>query len=355
MKYWKPIVIILVSIGILAFIKIKFLSQPVAAPTGPGAGGPPKPMKVSGFVTSIGSIDNNVYATGTLVANESVNISPEVGGKLVYLQINEGAFVSKGQLIARVNDADLQAQLKRLTVQLKIAEDKAERAKKLTDLNGLSIDEYETALNNLNVLRADIEYTKTLIAKTEIKAPFSGKLGFKNISEGAYVAPGTILTTLEQTDPLKLEFAIPEKYAPMTKNGSTVNFQIDGYKDDFQAKVYAIQPSIDLQNRSVILRAQASNNRQLLKPGAFARIELSLGKDNQTIMVPTEAIIPILKGQQVLLVKNGVVVPQKVTPGVRTDAKVQILEGLSAGDTIVTTGLMSLRPGMPVEIVKVLD
>jgi membrane fusion protein (multidrug efflux system) len=354
MKYWKPLLVLVILIAGLAFAKIKFLTKETPPPM-MAAAGPMKAAKVSGYVTVLSELDNAVYATGTLLPNEMVNISPEVGGKLTYLNITEGAFVSKGQLIAKVNDSDLQAQLKKLQVQLKIAEDKTDRAKKLVDLNGLSIDEYENALNALNVLKADMDYTKTLIAKTEIRAPFSGKMGFKNISEGAYVTPGQVLTTLEQTDPLKVEFSIPERYAPQTKNGSAISFKIDGYSNDFSAKVYAINPSIEANNRSVLLRAKAGNAGNQLKPGAFARIQLSLGKDPSALMVPTESIIPILKGQQVLTVKDGVVTPAKVVLGVRTDTKVQVLEGLLAGDTVITTGLMSLRPGAPVEIIKIVQ
>lgn len=134
-----------------------------------------------------------------------------------------------------------------------------------------------------------------------------------------------------------------------------ISFHIDGFKENFNAKVYAINPSILANNRSILIRASARNSNGQLKPGAFARIQLSLGKDANTIMVPTESIIPILKGQQVLTVKDGVVAPAKVVLGVRTDTKVQILEGLQAGDTVITTGLMSLRPGAPVEIIKIVQ
>lgn len=344
----------MIIIGALAFIKIKFFPSPNKKPAQASAGGPPPAARVDGFVTSYAPLDNQVYATGNLLANESVNISPEVPGKLVYLNLPEGQLVQKGQLLAKVNDADLRAQLKRLEIQIKIAENKVERADKLRAINGLSIEEYEDALNSLNVLRADIDYTKTLIDKTEIKAPFSGKLGFKNVSDGSFVNTSDVLAQLHQVNPIKVEFSVPERYAPELAIGNIIRFTVDGISETFQAKVYAIEPSIDVNSRSVVLRARAENGKQLLKPGAFARIMLSTGVDEKAIMIPTQAVIPILKGQQVLKVTNGVVQPQRVTLGFRDADRVQITEGLAAGDTIVTTGILSLRPGMPVEIKSIM-
>lgn len=354
MKIWKPILILLIIVGALAAIKIFFFQAPV--PQGPmGAGGPPPAMPVSGYVATTSTLDNQVYATGNLIANELISVKPEVSGKLIYLNIPEGQLVTKGQLLAKVNDADLKAQLKKLQVQLSIAESKVERAKKLLDINGLSVEEYENALNSLNILKADMEYTQTLIDKTDIRAPFSGRLGFKNISDGSYISPNDVLTTLQQVNPIKLEFSIPEKYAPQVRQGNTVNFDIDGFDQTFKATVYAIEPAIDQNSRSVVLRAKADNSSNLLKPGAFARVKLSTGTNNNAILVPTQAVIPILKGQQVLKVVNGEIVPAKVTLGFRDEKKVEVLDGIVEGDTIVTTGLMSLRAGSKVIINKLTE
>lgn len=354
MKFWKPLLVIVVIIGALIAGKIFLFPSPHVA-RGNQAGGPPPATSVTGFVTSYYPLDNQVYATGSLIANEIVNIAPEVAGKLTYLNIPEGQIVQKGQLIARVNDADLQAQLKKLEVQLAIAKSKEDRAKKLLDINGLSVEEYEDALNSHNILKAEIEYTRTLIAKTEIRAPFTGKLGFKLISDGSFVSTATVLTTLQQINPVKIEFSVPERYAPQVKTGNSISFQIDGYKQLFTAQVYALQPDIDVASRSVVMRARADNASGILKPGSFARISLSMGVDEKAIMVPTQAIIPVLKGQQVFVAENGVVVARPVTLGFRGDTKVQITEGLKVGDTVLTTGLMSLRPGSNVIVNNIID
>ncbi len=354
MKYWKPLLIAIIVIGALIAGKIYLFPSPYAAQSNNG-GGPPPAANVTGYVTTFLSLDNQVYATGSLIANEVIDLSPEVVGKLTYLNVPEGQIIQKGQLIARVNDADLQAQLKKLEVQLSIAKSKEDRAKKLLDINGLSVEEFEDALNSHNILKAEIEYTKTLIAKTELRAPFTGKIGFKLISDGSFVNTSSVISTLQQINPVKVEFSIPERYIPLVKSGNIISFQIDGYKQSFKAQVYAIEPNIDVASRSVVMRAKAENAAGLLKPGAFARINLSLGVDEKAIMVPTQAIIPILKGQQVYIIENGVAVAKPVTLGFRGDTKVQITEGLDVGDTVLTTGLMSLKEGSKVIVNKFID
>lgn len=355
MSYWKPIIVVLIVIGALIAGKIFLFPAPNTSKPGPAAGGPPPATAVSGYVTSYQQLDNQVFATGSLLANEIINITPEVSGKLIYLNIPEGQVIQKGQLLARINDTDLRAQLKKLEVQLTIAQNKMDRAKKLLDINGLSVEEYEDALNSYNVLKADIEYTQALLEKTEIRAPFTGKLGFKLISDGGFVNTTSVISTLQQINPIKVEFSIPEKYAPKTQVGNTIHFKVDGYTESFTAKVYAIEPNVDIASRSVMLRARAENPSNKLKPGSFARISLSMGVDDKAIMVPTQAIIPILKGQQVFVAENGTVVAKPVTLGFRGDKKIQIVDGLNAGDTVITTGLMSLRAGAPVIIKSITD
>lgn len=354
MKYWKPLLFIIILIGVLVLGKIFLFPNPNTQIKA-SAGGPPPPTSASGYVANFHPLDNQVYATGSLIANEIVDISPEVAGKIVYLNISEGQVVSKGQLLARVNDADLQAQLKKLEVQISISKSKEDRAKKLLDINGLSVEEYEDALNSNNILKAEIEYTKALIAKTEIRAPFTGKLGFKMVSDGSFVSTSTVISTLQQINPIKIEFSVPERYTQQVKVGNTISFKVDGLTDNYTATVYAVQPNIDVNSRSVVMRAKANNATNILKPGAFARINLSLGVNEKAIMIPTQAIIPVLKGQQVFIVHNGIVKAQPVTIGFRGDEKVQVLEGINVGDTILTTALMSVREGSPVIINKIVE
>ena len=230
MKYWKPLLFIIVLIGVLALGKIFLFPTPNVKPK--GASGPPPPTSASGYIATYHPLDNQVYATGSLIANEIVDISSEVAGKIVYLNISEGQVINKGQLLARVNDADLQAQLKKLEVQLTIAKSKEDRAKKLLDINGLSVEEYEDALNSNNILKAEIEYTKALLAKTEIRAPFTGKLGFKMVSDGSFLSTSTVISTLQQINPIKIEFSIPERYTQLVKVGNTISFKVDGLEQE---------------------------------------------------------------------------------------------------------------------------
>lgn len=354
MKFLKPVLIAAIIIGALILGKIFFFPSPQSQKKDQPSG-PPPPAGVVGYVVKYETLENQVYATGSLIANEMVQIMPEVAGRLVQLNLSEGQVVQKGQLIGKINDAELKAQVKKQQVQLTIAENKVERAQKLLDINGLSVEEYEDALNSLNVLKAEIDYLKTLIDKTEIRAPFSGQLGFKQVSEGAYVTTSTVLTSLQQINPIKIEFSIPEKYASKVKIGNSVTFSVDGFNQKFEAKVYALEPNVDMNSRSLVLRARADNASQKLKPGAFARIELNLGEDSQAVMIPTQAVIPVLKGQQVYVAQNGEALAKPIVLGFRGDKKVQVLEGLSVGDTVITTGLMSMKPGSKVNIKSIIE
>lgn len=354
MKFLKPVLIVAIIIGALILGKIFFFPSPQSQKKDQPSG-PPPPTAVVGYVVKYATLENQVYATGSLIANESVQIMSEVAGRLVQLNLSEGQLVQKGQLIGKINDAELKAQVKKQKVQLTIAQNKVERAQKLLDINGLSVEEYEDALNSLNVLKAEIDYLQTLIDKTEIRAPFSGRLGFKHVSEGAYVTPSTILSTLQQVNPIKLEFSIPEKYASKVKVGNSVTFTVDGYDQNFVAKLYALEPNVDMNSRSLVLRAKADNSSQVLRPGAFARIQLNLGDDSQAVLIPTQAVIPVLKGQQVYIVQNGEAVAKPVVLGFRGDKKVQVVEGLSVGDTVITTGVMSMKPGSKVKIKSIVE
>ena len=297
---------------------------------------------------------NTVYASGTVIPNEEVSLQSEASGRLIKLNIREGSFVKKGELIAKIDDSDLQAQLRKINFEEELAKQIEARQKKLLDIDAISKEEYDIAVNNVNTLSADRELLAVNIEKTEVRAPFSGYIGFKNISVGAYLTPGVPIATLVQTNPAKIDFPIPEKYASLLQVGQKVTFQVDGIEKFFEADIAAIDPQVDEELRTLRLRAVTPNTDRTLLPGMFVRLTVPLGIE-EVIMVPTDAIVPILKGKMVYLMRNGKALEQEVTTGLRTDQNVQIREGLEIGDTIIVSALMSLKPGMQVKAEQVVN
>ncbi|MBT1703565.1 efflux RND transporter periplasmic adaptor subunit [Chryseosolibacter indicus] len=321
----------------------------------PVAGGPRKqgPLTVDGFVVKQSSVSENVQVPGSLLPFEETQIRAEVGGRIVRLNINEGSHVAKGTLLVKLFDEDLQALLKKLQVQLKIAEKTEERNRELLKINGISQQEYDLSQLGVENLKADIESTNIAISKTEIRAPYSGVIGLRNVSLGSYVSPQDIIAVIRQVDQLKLEFAVPEKYARDMNRGYIVRFRVDGGERDHQGVVIATESSVNQTTRTLLVRAQVKGNNKELVPGIFAKINLQLGKNDQALLVPSQAVIPTARNKQVALFKKDSVTFAVVETGIRDSAFVQVLSGLKAGDTIITTGLMAIRPNAKVKIKKV--
>jgi membrane fusion protein (multidrug efflux system) len=349
----KSVLIVIAVIAI--FLAIKFIFLQPEAGNAPKPGMASGPVNVTGFIIKPKTLDNKIYSSGTLVANEEVELHPEVSGKLIYLLNKEGIFVTKGTLLAKVNDAELQAQFKKLELQQKLAEEKEKRLKGLLEINGISQEEYDIAVHNRLSIAADKEFIQAQIAKTEVRAPFSGKLGLKQVSEGGFVSSSTILGTIQQTNPLKIDFSIPEKYAPVISVGDSVIFRIENNPNAFVGKVSAIEPRIDPSTRNLTVRAIYANTVSNLIPGAFAKIEVISSRKQAAIMIPTEAIIPELKSKKVFISKDGKAFPVKVETGVRNDAYVEVLSGLSPGDTVIQTGIMSVKPESPLKFMKITE
>jgi membrane fusion protein (multidrug efflux system) len=247
----------------------------------------------------------------------------------------------------------LQAQLKKLQVQMKLSTEQEQRAKKLLDISGVSQEEYDISLNQLNALKADEEFTRAQIAKTELRAPFNGSIGLKNVSEGSYVSPNQTIAWIQQVDPVKIDFSIPEKYSAMVGQNAKIKFTTANSGETFTGTVYAIQPRIDVGTRTLQVRALSPNKEGKIIPGSFVKVQLTLKEYENAIMVPTQAIVPVLKGKTVFVVKGGKAQSQKVETGIRTDSTIQIIEGINAGDTVITTGLMQIRPNTPVKVTGV--
>ncbi|MFA5834262.1 MAG: efflux RND transporter periplasmic adaptor subunit [Bacteroidota bacterium] len=316
----------------------------------PRPGAPSGILTVNGVVLEFQELDNIVRSSGTVLASESVDLVTEAAGRIEKISFTEGAHVSNNDLLVKINDDDLQAQLKKTELQIKLAVEQEKRQKQLYEINGISKEQYDIALNQVNTLKADKENLVASIRKREIRAPFEGRIGLRYVSEGSYVSSTTRIASIQKISLLKVDFSIPEKYSDKVSVGDIVQFNSEETKLQFAGKLYAIEPKIDPTTRTLQLRALVDNKNERILPGAYVQIELRLKKITDALMVPTQTIIPVLKGQSLFVKKNGVAVAIPVKTGMRTASLVQITEGISVGDTVLTTGLMQLRTGMPVNV-----
>jgi membrane fusion protein (multidrug efflux system) len=344
----KTFVIIALIIAVLALIKIFFLSPKQPQQGGP-AGGKAPAVPVSVVVVKGATVQNKITVSGNVMANEEALLKPESPGKIISLDIKEGAEVQKGQLLAKLNDASLQAQLKKGGVQQKLAAEKELRLKQLLAVKGVSQDEYDVVLSNLNSANADIDVLKAQIMETEIRAPFNGIVGLKNVSEGNYISTSDVIASIQQINPVKIDFSIPEKYSSKIKTGDTVYLSMDGNTRQYTAKIYAVDPKIDANTRSLRVRALCANDKKEIFPGSYVQVTLVIKSEN-SVSIPTMAVIPDLRGQKVYIVKNGKAEPVKIETGLRNDSTIEVTQGLQSGDTVITGGILSLKPGALVKI-----
>jgi membrane fusion protein (multidrug efflux system) len=313
------------------------------------------PMPVDAFVIKPSSISDNVVVPGSLRPFEETDIRAEVGGRIVQMNIREGALVQRGTVLVKLFDEDLKAQLRKLRVQLQIKEKTEERNRELLKINGISQQEYDLSTLEVENLRADIETTQIAISKTEIRAPYSGVVGLRNVSLGSYISPSDIVTTIRQVEQLKLEFAVPEKYAKEIGKGYAVKFRVDGGKQEHTATVMATENNVDQNTRTLQVRAVVRGNNPELVPGVFAKVNLQLGKNDSALLVPTQAVLPNIRNKQVVLLNGDSVRFANVETGLRDSAFVEIVHGVNAGDTVITTGLMAIRPNSKVKINNVIS
>ena len=308
---------------------------------------------VEGFVVKPSVVTQTISISGTLKPFEETVLMPEVTGRVIRINLPEGKYVKQGTLLVKLFDDDLQASLKKLQTQLQIAEQTQKRQSELIKINGISQSDYDQAVLQVNSINADIEILKVQIRKTEVRAPFEGVIGLRSVSVGAEVSPGTALATLRTVEQLKLDFSVPEKYSSAVKAGMKVKFSVQGDDAMHDATVMATEEGIDVTTRNLKARAVVKNKDAALKPGAFANVELELGENKNALMVPTQAIIPQERTKQLIIAKNGKAQFVSVTTGVRQASTVEVLDGIAAGDTIVTTGLLFLKPGADLKFSKV--
>lgn len=321
-------------------------STPASTPSAPAD--EPR-VQVEVFEVRPRAVQEVITATGELRADEQVDLRSEVAGRITELHFKEGQAVRSGDLLVKINDADLVAERRRVAVQRDLAQARERRSKTLLVEETLSPDLYEEARGRLLMLEAQLEQIDAQIAKTEIRAPFSGVVGLREVSEGSYLTPTATVARLQSLNPVKLDFSVPEKYIGAVRPGAEVELRIVGQESSFQGKVYAVEPRIDPETRTVQARARVANPDRLLFPGAFAKVSLMLDEQGDALLVPSIALVPGLQATTVYVIENGVTVARSVDVGRRTEDRVQILSGLSAGDRVVVTGVQQVRPGTAVE------
>lgn len=353
----KYVIYTLLALLIAFLLYNKFFSKKAKENSAATAGKGKKknsPVAVNLMIVKDTAVNNQIDITGTIDANERVNLISQTAGNITGIFFTEGTRVQKGQLLVKVYNQDLQSSLQQVHAQMVLARDINGRNKILVQKEAISKEEYETSQSSLNALNAQADVIKAQIARTEIRAPFSGTIGLRNVSPGGYLSPATSIATLVNIDPAKVTFSVPERYLPIIGKGSKVTFTVESSRDNFSAMVYAIEPALDANSRTITVRAKAPNPKGLLTAGAFAKINLTLDQIPKTIMVPTECVIPDLKSSKVYVYKHGVAVAKDVKTDLRTDTKIQIIDGLKAGDSIVVSGLIQIRPKSPLKILKVI-
>jgi membrane fusion protein (multidrug efflux system) len=353
LKYIIYLILVILIGGAVAYRFNKNKAQQSASggrgPGGPG-GGSPSALKVNGIVVKTENFSNSLSIAGSIEADEQVDIRSEISGLVTSIQFTEGSNVSKGKVLLKINDLELQAQLSQALTKQKLAQETEFRAGMLLEKEAISKEEYDVALAELRSLQSQTQLIRAQLAKTLVRAPFSGKIGLRSISAGEYITPASTIARLVSSNPVKVLFSIPEKYAGTVKINTQISFTVAGSKNVYSATVYAIEPGINVATRTLQLKAKASNPNGELMPGSFAKIELPLTNTNDAILVPTQSVIPVLMGKKVFISSNGKAKEVMVETDTRTDKSVLISSGLSVGDTVLTTGIMSLKNDTPIEV-----
>jgi membrane fusion protein, multidrug efflux system len=350
------IILIFVVLGIILYPKIKPLFNKSSSGAGPAMSGPGmrggggQALFASGFLVTPTQMNELIYSTGSLIPDEEVELSFETSGKIVGIFFSEGTRVKKGDLLAKINDRPLQAQLLKLQAQRKLTEEREFRQRQLLDRDAISRESYDQVATELQSQEADIMLIEARIAETELRAPFNGIVGLRMISEGAFATTQTKIVRLVKISPLKIEFSIPERYAGEMSPGYPISFVVEGIPKTFSAKVYAVEPKVDINTLTIVARALYANTNEELKPGRYAKITALLSQIDNAISVPSEAVIPEMDGEKVFIMKNGKAEQVRITTGLRTESQIQITTGLNFGDTLLTTAILQLRQGMPVQL-----
>jgi len=295
------------------------------------------------------TIVDQIELVGNLLANESVEIRPEVAGILEEVLFEEGDEVKKGMAIARIDREELGAEYSEAEANLRLAKSNYDRVEKLFKQRTISRQEYDEARRQYNTARAIAERIASRLEETEILAPFDGRMGERHVSPGQYVDSAVVLAELVDATPVKAEFMVPERFVSELDKGKKVKIEVGAYPNDiFEGEVYFIAPSVDPATRTILLKATVPNEQHLLKPGMFASLNLILSEEGKSVVIPEEALTLISQKPAVFVVSDGKAEMRRVKTGIRAPGKIQILEGLQSGETLITAGLQKIRDGVPV-------
>jgi len=351
MKKILTIGAVLVIVGLLAVPKLDFWKKeekPVAGPVGGGK------LAVEALVIQTQKLDNKLVLTGSVMPNEQLDLRSEISGKVERINFREGSAVKRGQVLVEMESDEIRAQLEKQKHNRKLNQDNEFRQRKLLEKDAISQEEYDNALNRLNTTNADIKLIEAQYEKTRLTAPFDGVVGLRYISEGAFISANTIIATVYNITPAKIEFGVPGRYSTQIRPGKKIYFSIENDSTVLQGEVYAVEPRIDPATRTLKLRAVADNSKGLLLPGQFVKVNLILATIEEAILVPTEAVVPEQSGKKVFLKKEGKVIEQRIETGIRTDRHLEVVSGLQPGDTLLTTGILQMRSGMGVQVSKLI-
>jgi len=342
----SAVVIIIFGLIISKMDLLKAEEQKISAPSNKTSKG----IYIRAMEVAKESIEEVLQSKGSIIPNEEVVITSESSGKVTSITFKEGDYVSKGQLLVTLDDRELNAQLDKAKFEKEFLEKKAEREKQLNERGGVSDEQYESTIRDLQTTIADIELIETQIEKKKIKAPFAGRIGLRYISEGKYITTDDVIAELVDASSIKIDFTLPEKYMARIKSGTEIQFKIDGLAETFNGKVYAVEPKIDVNTRTISLRALSSNANGKILPGAFANVSIILNRIEDALCVPTEAIIPEMNTKKIFLIKEGKAVSANVETGLRLPDKIQITDGLTEGDSVIISGILKVRNGTQLNI-----
>jgi membrane fusion protein (multidrug efflux system) len=356
MKNKKRIIIWLGIAAVLAVLVIPKLNLTNEKKENNLGGNPrARQVPVDVWIVKPKPFQNKIFSNGTLISNEEVELRSEVSGKITRIMFTEGKRVRKGEVLLKINDSELQATLKKNKSKEFLARDREYRFKQLLEKNLTSQQEYDLQLSELNAVLADVEFTEAQIAKTEIIAPFDGIIGLRSVSVGSYISPQTKIASLQSTNPMKVDFSVPQKYFGQIKEGKKILVKLSSTKKVYEGKIFAVEPKIDQNTRTLQVRAIVPNEKGELTPGAYVEIDVVLEDIESSILIPTETIVPDFEGEKVFVYKNGKANSQLVHTGVRTEREIQILSGLNIGDSLIVSGIIQLKPNSSVNVKKVLQ
>lgn len=311
----------------------------------------PRAVVIEATRVRVAALAPTISTIGSLRSDESIVLRPELAGRVVTIGFKEGQPVAKGQLLVALDGSIYEAELAQAEASLTLSQTNFERAKELVGRGAVSERARDEALANLRMDEASVALARARLDKTRIVAPHNGVMGLRDVGVGDYVQPGDRLVALDVVDPIKLEFRIPEIYLADVSIGQAVSFELDALPGQtFEASIYAIDPQVDINGRSLAILARAPNQEGALRPGLFARTSLILPPRNGAIMVPEQAVIPSGAEHFLFRVVDGKATQTSIEIGVREANEVEVLSGVNADDVVVTSGHIKLQDGFAVTI-----